>query len=165
MFLYPAVQHYPWGCKGCSSLVAQIWKRAYSLTGIEEHVPYAELWYGVHPSGLNIVKCKNGETRSIAEFINNNEQFCSKSAEQDSDTVLPYLLKVLCSETALSIQCHPDKKTAERLFQDHPDVFKDANHKPEISLALSDNVESLCGFKPWVEIAEALNCVSDSSPF
>ena len=39
---------------------------------------------------------------------------------------LPFLFKVLAIEKALSIQTHPDKKTAEVLHRERPDVYKGA---------------------------------------
>ena len=46
---------------------------------------------------------------------------------------LPYLFKVLSVNKALSIQAHPDKKLAEKLFASRPDVYKDDNHKVRTS--------------------------------
>lgn len=37
---------------------------------------------------------------------------------------LPFLLKVLSIEKALSIQSHPDKATAEKLHALQPDIYK-----------------------------------------
>ena len=37
---------------------------------------------------------------------------------------LPFLFKVLAIGKALSIQAHPDKKLAKRLFKERPDVYK-----------------------------------------
>jgi mannose-6-phosphate isomerase len=37
---------------------------------------------------------------------------------------LPFLFKVLSIEKALSIQTHPDKKTAEILHAQYPDIYK-----------------------------------------
>lgn len=37
---------------------------------------------------------------------------------------LPFLFKVLSIGKALSIQAHPDKKLAERLHEERPDVYK-----------------------------------------
>ena len=51
---------------------------------------------------------------------------------------LPYLLKVLSVETALSIQAHPDKPLAEKLHAERPNVYKDGNHKPEMAVGLND---------------------------
>lgn len=37
---------------------------------------------------------------------------------------LPFLFKVLSIEKALSIQTHPDKKTAELLHKELPNIYK-----------------------------------------
>lgn len=37
---------------------------------------------------------------------------------------LPFLFKVLSIGTALSIQAHPSKGLAQRLFKERPDVYK-----------------------------------------
>lgn len=37
---------------------------------------------------------------------------------------LPFLFKVLSIEKALSIQSHPDKRTAEVLHVKHPEIYK-----------------------------------------
>jgi mannose-6-phosphate isomerase len=37
---------------------------------------------------------------------------------------LPFLLKVLSIQKALSIQVHPDKPTAERLHAEKPDIYR-----------------------------------------
>ena len=84
---------------------------------------------------------------------------------------LPFLFKVLSIEKALSIQTHPDKKTAEILHREYPDIYKgillqylsaflknstDPNHKPETALAITP-FQALCGFRPLPEIANFLN--------
>lgn len=68
---------------------------------------------------------------------------------------LPFLSKVLSVETALSIQAHPDKKLAEILHETKPDLYKDANHKPEMAYALG-NFVAMCGFRSAEEIASNL---------
>ena len=40
---------------------------------------------------------------------------------------LPFLFKVLSIEKALSIQTHPDKKTAEDLHKRLPNIYKGEN--------------------------------------
>jgi mannose-6-phosphate isomerase len=62
-------------------------------------------------------------------------------------------------QTALSIQSHPDKALAGRLHASNPKEYRDANHKPEMALALED-FEALCGFVCAPELAAAL----DASP-
>ena len=62
---------------------------------------------------------------------------------------LPFLMKVLSVNQALSIQAHPDKKLAEKLFAQG--TYPDDNHKPEVAVSLSD-FEGLCGFRDPIEI-------------
>lgn len=45
----------------------------------------------------------------------------------------------------LSIQAHPDKDLAKELHMLQPKVYRDANHKPEMALAITE-FEALCGF-------------------
>lgn len=40
---------------------------------------------------------------------------------------------------------------AEKLHREHPDIYKDPNHKPELAIALNC-FEALCGFRPIEEI-------------
>ena len=55
----------------------------------------------------------------------------------------------------LYIQAHPDKSLAEELNAKFPDIYKDANHKPEMSIALTP-FEALCGFRDFKEIQRNL---------
>ena len=72
---------------------------------------------------------------------------------------------------ALSIQSHPDKQLAEKLHAEHPHLYPDDNHKPEMALVLPGNggsgtddgggFEALCGFCPPEELQEALRWVPE----
>jgi mannose-6-phosphate isomerase class I len=44
---------------------------------------------------------------------------------------------------------------AEKLHYEHPAIYKDANHKPELAIALTP-FEALCGFRPIEEIKHFL---------
>lgn len=125
-------QNYDWGIKGQTSQVAKI----HQLNGetIKDNMPYAELWMGTHPNGPTTVKNAGG-------------QELRKVLGKD----LPFLFKILSVGKALSIQAHPDKKLAEHLHKEFPNIYKDANHKPEIAIALTA-FEALCGFRPLKEI-------------
>ena len=59
---------------------------------------------------------------------------------------LAFLFKVLSVRTALSIQAHPDRPTAERLHAEQPSIYKDPNPKPEVAVALTDDFAALYGF-------------------
>jgi len=98
------------------------------------------------------------------------EKFKDEGMQQGN---LPFLFKLLSIEKALSIQTHPDKKTAEALHKSLPGIYKgipkgilirrlfslkssDPNHKPEMALAIT-SFQALCGFRPLPEIASYLN--------
>jgi mannose-6-phosphate isomerase len=83
---------------------------------------------------------------------------------------LPYLLKVLDVQKMLSIQVHPTKEAAAVAFANENALgipldaanrnYKDANHKPELMVALSD-FWLLHGFKPPEEMADILMNVTE----
>ncbi|MCO5562819.1 hypothetical protein L7F22_016454 [Adiantum nelumboides] len=64
---------------------------------------------------------------------------------------LPFLFKVISVQKALSIQAHPNKQLAEHLHRLHPNIYKDANHKPEMAFAIT-HFEALCGFVSTQEL-------------
>jgi len=132
------VQTYAWGKIGMESLVAQL------KTGdVDQEKPYAELWMGTHHKAP-------AETTS--------GELLSKVINQD----LPYLFKVLSVNKALSIQAHPTKQLAEKLHAARPEVYKDPNHKPEMTIALTP-FEAMCGFRPSTEISKHLQTYSQIS--
>lgn len=144
--LTPTYQQYHWGKKGNESEVAQIMNKNSNLI-IDESSHYAELWMGAH--------IKSPSTFSI------NGKPADKSL-YDLSPKLPYLLKVLSVDTALSIQSHPNKTHAEKLFSERPDVYKDPNHKPEMCIALT-KFEGLCGFRKLNEINNFLQNIPELS--
>jgi mannose-6-phosphate isomerase len=68
---------------------------------------------------------------------------------------LPFIFKVLSCGKTLSIQAHPDKTLAEKLNHDDPIHYGDANHKPEMAIALTP-FEAMCGFRRIEEISSLL---------
>lgn len=99
---------------------------------------------GTHVSGPSTIIKEEGGESTLREEIK-DKPWALGEARRDFGDDLPFLFKVLSVKTALSIQSHPDKKLAERLHGERPDVYKDDNHKPEMAVALSD-FEALCGF-------------------
>ncbi|KAM7270452.1 hypothetical protein ACFE04_029666 [Oxalis oulophora] len=67
---------------------------------------------------------------------------------------------VLSVQKALSIQVHPDKELAIALHKSQPSIYKDENHKPEMTLALTD-FEALCGFICFKELKDVLLTVPE----
>lgn len=91
---------------------------------------------GTHASGPSSVK--GTESVSLKDHLNGQD--------------LPFLFKVLSVRTALSIQAHPDLSLAETLHASDPKNYRDANHKPEMAIALGE-FEALCGFRRAEEIS------------
>ncbi len=133
-----AVQHYGWG--GYDFLP--------TLLNIDNSArrPFAELWIGSHPKAPATALLAEGE-RPLNELL----------AEP-----LPYLLKVLDARQMLSIQAHPDKAQAEAGFARENAAgiplsapernYKDANHKPEVHVAIT-GFWMLHGFRTLHDIA------------
>ncbi|KAH9950708.1 mannos-6-phosphate isomerase [Amylocystis lapponica] len=156
--IIPTTQKYDWGKIGLSSKVAQ-YAAASQIPGftLDERAPYAELWMGTHPSGPSRLFADGtlaGHLAAHPELIGARvvERFRAAGAAAGN---LPFLFKVLAIGKALSIQTHPDKRMAEALHRARPDVYKDANHKPEMALALTP-FTALCGFRPLPQIAAYL---------
>eukprot|EP00934_Nitzschia_sp_Nitz4_P004979 Nitzschia sp. Nitz4//scaffold73_size107353//46744//48426//NITZ4_004317-RA/size107353-snap-gene-0.93-mRNA-1//1//CDS//3329557467//4969//frame0 len=131
--LVPVVKDYAWGIRGMDSRVARYALESKTLEEVDPDTPYAELWIGTHPKGPS--KLKNGEL--LRDAIGED---------------LPFLFKVLSAGKALSIQAHPDKELAEKLHLDNPQHYGDANHKPEMAIALTP-FEAMCGFRRLEEIS------------
>jgi mannose-6-phosphate isomerase len=126
--------------------------------------PQAELWLGAHAgSPARIV---DGSMRpgveNLAEWIADDRQAALGDHEQ-----LPFLLKILAADGPLSLQAHPTLERARQGFEaenaagiplDAPNRnYKDALHKPEVIVALSDTFDALCGFRPIAEIREIVS--------
>lgn len=141
--IYPlkgVVKHYDWG--GSSFIPALLKEKNTANT------PYAEYWMGTHLLGMGHVQTNAGEKK--LDLLTGH---------------LSFLFKVLDVKNMLSIQVHPSKAAAEKEFArenaegiklDSPRRnYKDANHKPELMVALSD-FWLLHGFKPAEEMTYTL---------
>lgn len=103
--------------------------------------PAAELWFGAHPAD---------PSPALGTTLD-------RVLAADGEPPLPYLVKILAAEKALSLQVHPTKAQAEAGFAredaagiplDAPNRnYVDRNHKPELLCALTP-FEALCGFRP-----------------
>ncbi|KAL2158292.1 hypothetical protein VTH06DRAFT_4613 [Thermothelomyces fergusii] len=147
---------YEWGKKGSASAAARFAAATPSSNfTIEDDRPYAELWMGTHPSSPS----KDLVTgRTLLDLVQDNEALLSSSVAARYGHKVPFLLKVLSINKALSIQAHPNKKLAEELHRKDPDNYPDDNHKPELAIAITP-FEGLCGFRPLDEIAHFLESV------
>ena len=137
--LIPFTQHYSWGDLNHECAVA----RLVEGNGNVGDVPYAEFWMGAHKNGMNQVVTPGGAV-PLDVFIESHPEF----REAQGPTELPFLLKVLSCGQPLSLQSHPSLEDARRLHAEQPNVYRDPNHKPEMTVALSEEFEALCGFYP-----------------
>lgn len=115
------VQHYAWGGRHLIPALLQ-------QPGGDQ--PWAELWFGSHEQGPTRVP---GLQTTLRQLL--------------ADQPLPYLLKVLEVAECLSIQVHPDRQQAIEGFAREEAAgipreaaernYRDANHKPEVMVALT----------------------------
>lgn len=142
------VQHYEWGTSDGRAYIP-------GLLGVapESGKPYAELWIGAHPKLCSSVITKSGEV-NLSEFITSDpEAVLGKKVVEKFGPKLPYLLKVLSINKALSIQTHPNKRKAAELFKTDPVNYPDDNHKPEIAIAINF-LHAVVGIKSAAKIKE-----------
>ena len=156
MELICSVQKYHWGSKGNESLVGKF-AEANSNLKINPDESYAEFWMGTHPSGPSYLKNNNLE---LSAYLSSNPEALGTEVISKFGKNLPFLFKILSVEKPLSIQAHPTKSLAEKLFIQNPDLYKDGNHKPEIAIAVS-KFEALCGFRPKVNIQKFLKEIDE----
>ena len=145
--LYPlenTVQHYDWGSR----------TRLHDLLGtVPDGVPAAELWLGAHPSAPSMV----GGDGSLLELVRSApDAMLGRRVADEYGPRLPYLLKVLAADRALSLQVHPKPHAARAGFNrenrqglapgDPGRSFHDDQHKPEMVVALTE-FEGLAGFR------------------
>ncbi|CAI9110675.1 OLC1v1010741C1 [Oldenlandia corymbosa var. corymbosa] len=173
-----SVKTYDWGRIGPESTVARLYERNSGLQ-VEEGKPYAEFWMGTHESGPSFVvvdsPAENGvaenggitdtdtELLSLKDWIEQSSEIrclLGDKVYQEWGPNLPFLFKVLSVEKALSIQAHPDKELAKILHKTQPNIYKDANHKPEMALALT-KFEALCGFVSPEELKDVFHNVPE----
>ncbi|CAJ0567635.1 unnamed protein product, partial [Mesorhabditis spiculigera] len=136
-------QNYDWGRLGLESRVGQLLKSGGHAEAVDSSKPYAELWMGVHPNGLSVA-AEDGI--SLEKLIKKDGAL----GDHEAGT-LQFLFKVLSVRRALSIQTHPTKDQANQLHAMDPKNYPDANHKPEMAIAVTD-FELLCGFRPNEQI-------------
>ncbi|WP_069386684.1 mannose-6-phosphate isomerase, class I [Cellulosimicrobium cellulans] len=169
------VQRYDWG----STSAIQ------DLLGLEaDGRPAAELWMGAHPLAPSVAVPVDGMVdRDVAgEGAPDGEGATSRTlldlvrtgpaaalGPRVLDTYgprLPFLLKVLAAERALSLQVHPhphraragfNRENREGVPRDSPlRSFHDDQHKPEMVVAVS-RFEGLSGFRRPRRILELLD--------
>src|ERR1700736_366965 len=95
------VKPYPWGTRDA---IAELQGRPVPASG-----PEAELWMGAHPSAPSGAAGSTLDQLIAAEPDRARGRPCAAGCGGR----LPFLLKVLSAEAALSIQVHPSRAQAE----------------------------------------------------
>jgi len=140
--------------------VARLFARN-SAAEVDPARPYAEFWIGTHGSGPSFLLLRSGaDPVSLEEWILQNPSVLGEKVAARWAGDLPFLFKVLSVAKALSIQAHPDKELAKVLHKMRPTIYKDANHKPEMAIALTD-FRALCGFVTIEELKDVLATVPE----
>uniref|UniRef100_A0A7N0SZI6 mannose-6-phosphate isomerase n=1 Tax=Kalanchoe fedtschenkoi TaxID=63787 RepID=A0A7N0SZI6_KALFE len=162
-----AVHNYDWGLPASASRVASL-HGLNSRVSVDPRKPYAELWMGTHDSGPSFLDSNKGlgdsnrvaALTSLKSWVLQNPGVLGDKVLENWGCDLPFLFKVLSVGKALSIQAHPDKELAAILHRTHPNIYKDANHKPEMALAITD-FEALCGFISLEELKDVVSSVPE----
>ncbi len=144
------VQYYDWGTKDENAFIPM-------FLGVQAKpgLPYAELWIGAHPKCPSEIIVDNVNI-PLNKFVKDYPLEClGDYVVRKFNGQFPFLLKVLSSDKALSIQTHPNKIQAEKLHSLDPQNYPDDNHKPEIAVAI-DSLVAIAGFRPVKEIVQNL---------
>src|SRR5712664_2213459 len=155
--LRPAVRPYPWGTR---TAVADLQGRPVPAPG-----PEAELWMGAHPSAPSGL----GWTTLDVAIAAAPERALGADCAGRFGGRLPFLLKVLSAEKALSIQVHPSRTQAEVGFaaenarglapDDPARNYVDDWPKPELLYALTP-FEVAAGLRTPSDAAALLNALA-----
>jgi len=103
--LEPVTQPYAWGSH---TVIAELQGRPASAAE-----PEAELWMGAHPSAPSGVERAGARTTLDAVIAADPAGELGPRCAARFGGRLPFLLKVLAAEQALSIQVHPSREQAE----------------------------------------------------
>lgn len=144
--LSPVVQAYAWGSRTALPELC-------GTTSPSPH-PVAEHWFGAHDSGSSL--CGDGRGLDARIAADPHGELGSRVVEEFGGG-LPFLVKLLSAEQALSLQAHPSPEKAREGYAaenargiavDAADRnYRDVNHKPEILVALTE-FHAMVGFRP-----------------
>src|ERR1700689_553190 len=155
--LEPVTQPYAWGSH---TAIAELQGRPAPTLQ-----PEAECWMGAHPSAPSGVERPGGRTTLDAVIAADPVGELGPLCADEFGGRLPFLLKVLAAEKALSIQVHPSRAQAEAGFRaenerglapgDKSRNYVDDWPKPEILCALTP-FEALAGMRSPQDAAALL---------
>ena len=165
--LEPVTQPYAWGSH---TVIAELQGRPAPTAK-----PEAELWMGAHPSAPSGVERAGTRTTLDAVIAADPARELGPRCAARFGGRLPFLLKVLAAEQALSIQVHPSREQAEAGYLaenerglapgDKSRNYVDDWPKPEILCALTP-FEILAGMRSTADAAALLHAlgVSELAP-
>jgi mannose-6-phosphate isomerase len=126
--------------------------------------PVAELWFGAHPSAPSPVPTRGTTLEQVVDA--DPQTMLGRAAVERFGHRLPFLLKILAADKALSIQVHPAREQARAGFDAENTAgiphtaphrnYRDPNHKPELLCALTP-FDAMCGFRPLSDIYSLLS--------
>jgi mannose-6-phosphate isomerase len=158
--LEPVVQPYAWGSH---TAIAELQGRPAPTTA-----PEAELWMGAHPSAPSGVRRPGGRTTLDKVIAADPPRELGAACAARFGGRLPFLLKVLAADKALSIQVHPSREQAQAGYREEtarglPPGDKSRNYvddwpKPEILCALT-RFEVLAGLRTTADAAALLGAL------
>ena len=154
-----SLQHYAWGSAHAIP----------HLLGIDNPSgqPVAEYWMGAHPAAPSYLY-EEGTSPSEAHpfdqcIVEAPQHYLGAVSQQHFGNRLPFLLKLLSAQQALSIQAHPNlsqaaagyaREEAQGIDLHSPTrSYKDPSHKPEMVYSLT-TYWAMCGFRAFPEIIE-----------
>lgn len=127
--------------------------------------PAAELWIGAHPDSPSRCIAHTDQPGLDALIETDPAGMLGAGTVARFGDRLPFLLKVLAAERALSLQVHPNRAQAEAGFAAEEAAgidrasprrnYRDANHKPEMAYAITE-FQAFCGFRPVARTVELL---------
>jgi mannose-6-phosphate isomerase len=158
--LEPVTQPYAWGSR---TAIAELQGRPAPTAA-----PEAELWMGAHPSAPSGVERSGARTTLDAVIAADPAGELGPECAARFGGRLPFLLKVLAAEKALSIQVHPSREQAEAGYRaenerglapgDNSRNYVDDWPKPEILCALT-SFEVLAGMRTTADAAALLRAL------
>ena len=160
--LRPVVRPYPWGSR---TAIAELQGRPVPAPG-----PEAELWMGAHPSAPSGVGPDAGWPTALdAVIAADPDRELGPDCASRFGGRLPFLLKVLSAERALSIQVHPSRAQAQAGFladderglapDDPARNYVDDWPKPELLYALTP-FEVVAGLRAPADAADLLRALA-----
>ncbi len=158
--LEPVIQPYAWGSH---TAIAELQGRP-----VPTAVPEAELWMGAHPSAPSGVRRPGTSTTLDKVIAADPARELGAACTARFGGRLPFLLKFLAADKALSIQVHPSREQAEAGYReetarglapgDKSRNYADDWPTPEILCALT-RFEVLAGMRATADAAALLGAL------